>query len=215
MYSSKKNPVQQSQDDEYSYHDSLQPHLAEGMGHFQSLFLLAEERTKSSGRKTAWPNGKTRRDSLNCKDFKRMIHSGSIVLSFLVISTKKFAVSHFVSPCARSCMKYRSVLKLFHYQQGRVHKFIEHYFLKWFCLLTLSSSLRMHRRVLTGVVCRVIAGTSKGQPSRSKRRVRLQMDKKQVSIPQSSTALLLSEIRLNQAFCRLWLSRATTRKYCC
>lgn len=98
---------------------------------------LAEERTKSSGRKTAWPNGKTRRDSLNCKDLKRMIHSGSIVLSFLVISTKTFAVSHIVSPCARSCMKYRSVLKLFHYQQGRVHKFIEGYFLKWFCLLTL------------------------------------------------------------------------------
>ena len=73
----------------------------------------------------------------------------------------------------------------------------------------------MHRSVLTGVVCRVIARTSEGQPSRSKRRVRLHMDKKQVSIPRTSSALLLSEIRLNQAFCRLWLSRATAREYSC
>ena len=141
-----------------------------------------------------------------------MIRSGIIVLSFLVISTTKFAASHFVSPCARSCMKYRSVLELFRYQHTSSLRII---FLSRFAYLTLKSSLRMHPRVLTGVVRRVIAGTSEGQPSRSKRRVRLQMDKKQVSIPQSSTALLLSEIRLNQAFCRLWLSRATARKYSC
>lgn len=73
----------------------------------------------------------------------------------------------------------------------------------------------MHHPVLTGVVCRVIAGTREGQSSRSKRRVRLRMDKKQVSIPRSSTALLLSEIRLNQAFFRLWFSKAAARKYSC
>ena len=33
-------------DDGYNYHDSLQAHLMKGIGHFRSLFLLAEERTE-------------------------------------------------------------------------------------------------------------------------------------------------------------------------
>lgn len=71
-----------------------------------------------------------------CKDFKRMIHSGSIVLSFLFCSHKKFTVSHFVSPCVRSCMKNRSGLELFNLStKGRVHMFTEDCFLRSFCLI--------------------------------------------------------------------------------